>query len=196
MDENCGDAARFVSSTWTTRDRAAARRVAAAEAALHARPAREVHAARLDGEQGRDHRRGWSTRPRGAARGCSRRAGGVRARRVRRRHRRRTVAACARRGCAAKGRAARQPGIRVDGARAAATIPRAGSRSSTPETPSYRFALDTTSRTAARAACASRTSVPSRTARSRSRSNAKPYAGKVARLTGWLRTRDARTGAG
>ena len=34
-----------------------ARAVEAAGAALHARPARQVHAARVDGEQGRDHRR-------------------------------------------------------------------------------------------------------------------------------------------
>ena len=39
------------------RARAAPRRVAAAAAASHARPAREVPAPRLDGEPGRDHRR-------------------------------------------------------------------------------------------------------------------------------------------
>ena len=39
------------------RARASPRRVEGAEAALHARPAREVHAPRLDGEQRRDHRR-------------------------------------------------------------------------------------------------------------------------------------------
>ena len=182
------------------RARAPPRSVAAAEAALHARPAREVHAPRVDGEQGRDHRRRIVTcrvvRAVGvvarAARACATPAPRLR----RRPHRARRAASAPLRRGAERPWPLVESRIRVDRARPRATTPRAGSRSSTRATRSYDFALDTADpRSGARSLRIDNVGPEPYGAIAQS-VDADAVRGKVARCPAWLRTRDvSETGA-